>query len=128
LHIDFSKSLIERIDWACEKFKDRECFFYGDSVYTFQEIQIASCKLANQLIEYGFEKGMHGAVFSLNTPEAFIAILGIIRAGGIWVPINPRNSLQDNIALLKKFGADSLFFQDVFENEIKSLKNELAFV
>ena len=87
---------------------------------------MASCKVANKLIKNGFQPQMRGAVFSLNDPLAFIALLGIIRAGGIWVPVNPRNSLEDNITLLKKFGCDALFFQDIFTKKIERIKTELS--
>jgi len=126
LHLQLNKSLIQHIDEACDKFADRDCFVFGEKKYTYKEIQDASCQVANQLIENGFQKEMRGAVFSLNDPLAFIALLGIIRAGGIWVPVNPRNSLADNITLLKKFGCDALFFQDIFTKNIKKLKTELT--
>lgn len=119
LHLD--KSLIQHIDEACDKFADRPCLVFENVTYTFQQVKEASCKIANQLIANGFQKEMRGAVFSLNNHLAFFALLGIIRAGGIWVPINPRNSLEDNITLLKKFGCDAIFFQDIYEAGVKKI-------
>lgn len=126
LNLQLDKSLIQQVDDACAKFTARTCFIFGDQTYTYQEIKDASCQVANRLIEHGFQKGMRGAVFSLNDPLAFIALLGIIRAGGIWVPVNPRNSLGDNITLLKKFGCDALFFQNIFEQNTLAISAEFA--
>ena len=124
LHID--KSLIQHIDEACERFADRPCLVFEGETFTYKEVQDASCQIANQLISNGFEKGMRGAVFSLNSHWAFYALLGIIRAGGIWVPINPRNSLNDNITLLKNFGCDAIFFQDIYEANVEEISFEFS--
>ena len=126
LNLQLDKSLIQHVDDACAKFSNHTCFIFGTTTYTYEAIKEASCQVANQLIAQGFQKGMRGAVFSLNDPLAFIALLGIIRAGGIWVPVNPRNSLGDNITLLKKFGCDALFFQDIFEQNTLAISAEFA--
>lgn len=122
LHLD--KSLIQHIDEACEKYANRPCLIFEGETFTFKEVQDASCKVANQLIVSGFKKDMRGAVFSLNSHLAYFALLGIIRAGGIWVPINPRNSLEDNITLLKNFGCDAIFFQDIYEKGVGKIAAE----
>jgi len=122
LNLQLDKSLIRHVDEACVKYADRVCFI-SDSVHTtYKEIQEGSCKVANQLIAEGFKKGMRGAVMSLNATEAFIALLGIIRAGGIWVPVNPRNSISDNLALMEKFGCHAIFYQDKFATAVGQIK------
>jgi len=122
LNLQLDKSLIRHVDEACVKYADRVCFISDGVHTTYKEIQEDSCKVANQLIAEGFQKGMRGAVMSLNATEAFIALLGIIRAGGIWVPVNPRNSISDNLALMEKFGCHAIFYQDKFATAVGQIK------
>ena len=63
---------------------------------------------------------MKGAIYSLNAAISFIATVGLIRAGGVWIPVNPRNSAQDNVAVLRQFGCDALFFQKAFTEPVKA--------
>ena len=114
-------SLIELIDEACDANRDKPCFIFNDEEITYGEVQDLSCRIANGLVEAGVEKGMRGAVFSPNDPWGFAATMGIIRAGAIWVPINPRNSIDDNKALLTKFGCDVLIYHSAFEQEISEI-------
>jgi len=58
LNLQLDKPLIQHVDEACNKFADRTCFIFGDKKTTYQEIQEASCRIANQLIAAGFEKDM----------------------------------------------------------------------
>lgn len=111
---EFDKSFLEKLEPALEKFAERECLKFHDQIYTYREVDQLSAKVANQLIAAGFEKGMHGAIYSLNSAIAFIVALGIIRAGGVWVPVNARNSESTNRTLLNNLGCDALFFQRAF--------------
>ncbi len=117
-----TQSLIELVDEACAKYRERDCFIFEEAPITYGAIHDLSCRVANGLVEAGIEKGMRGAVFSPNDPWGFAATMGIIRAGAIWVPINPRNSLDDNAALLEKFGCDVLFYHSAFEAAVPTIK------
>ncbi len=117
-----TQSLIELVDGACNQFRDRPCFVFEDAPISYGEIHDLSCRVANGLLSAGIDKGMRGAVFSPNNPWGFAATIGIIRAGAIWVPINPRNSLDDNAALLSKFGCDVLFYHSALEAAVPAIR------
>jgi acyl-CoA synthetase (AMP-forming)/AMP-acid ligase II len=118
-------SLMALIDQACDENAARPCFIFNDVQLTYAEVKDDSCRIANALLALGLKPGMRGAVFSPNDPWAFVATLGIIRAGGIWVPINPRNSLDDNLMLLGKFGCDVLFYHSAFARAVSRIKEAL---
>ncbi len=115
-------SVISRLDEACERWPERACFVFRGQETSYRTVKERSIQAANRLLEAGFEKGMRGAVFSPNDPEAFIAALGVIRAGGIWLPINPRNSIADNRALLESFGCSFLFLHSAFAGHLDAIK------
>jgi acyl-CoA synthetase (AMP-forming)/AMP-acid ligase II len=111
---NFEKSLIDIIDDAFERFSDRVCLQFRDESYTYAQVQEQSKRVAGALSASGFEKGMHAAIYSLNSAKAFILTLGIIRAGGVWIPVNPRNSQVDNVSVLGKMGCQAFFYQDSY--------------
>lgn len=116
-----SKSLIGLIDEACDRFASRDCFAFGGERVTYAAVEEGSRRIASGLIGAGFAPGMRAAVFSPNDPWAFVATLGIVRAGGIWAPVNPRNALDDNLALLAAFGCDAIFFHSRFAAAAKRI-------
>ncbi len=121
-----SEILIELIDRACEENGARACFIFNERILTYAQVQEASRRIANGLIAMGLKPGMRGAVFSPNDPWAFVATLGLIRAGAIWAPINPRNSLDDNLTLLAQFGCDVLVYHSSFIDAARRIKTTLA--
>lgn len=106
---EFDRSLLPVIDDALTRHAARVWAHFCDEQVTFAELDERSARVANALVRDGFEPGDRGAVYSTNSPDAFVAALGIIRAGGIWVPVNPFNSVAANIGLLDRFGCRVVF-------------------
>ena len=115
---EFDRSFLPSIDRACRDFRDDVCAVFGSEKYTYGEVDELSARIANALAARGFEPGMKGAVYSLNSAVAFIAAVGLLRAGGTWIPVNPRNSPRDNVEILVQFGCEAIFFQEAFREPI----------
>ena len=111
----FDKSFLPVIDSALRQHRDLDCLVFREETFTYGDVDRLSAQVANRLLEGGFQPDCKGAVYSLNSALSFIATLGILRAGGVWIPVNPRNSAADNVAILQRFGCDALFFQQAFE-------------
>lgn len=121
---DFRRSFLDVLDKAFTQNAERICIrFHGDS-YTYAEVGKASARIANALLANGFVPGMKGAVYALNSAVGFIATLGIIRAGGAWIPVNPRNSMEDNVKVMLQFECHALFYQHSFEAAIMEVRKQ----
>ncbi len=120
---DFNHSFLPVLTEAFTNHADKTCVSFQGTRFTYAEIGRASSQVPNQLIAEGFRPGMKGAVYSLNSALSFIATLGIIRAGGTWIPVNPRNSGKDNQQILGQFGCDALFYQVEFAATINNFIN-----
>ena len=116
------KSLIQLLDEACERNAQSICFSQAEESITYTEVAVRSRAIASALIASGFSKGFRAAVYSPNDMRAMPAILGIIRAGGTWLPVNPRNSLEDNTDYLKRFECGAVFFHSFFKGHIESVQ------
>ncbi len=119
--LQLSQPLIDIIDRACDTYADDTCVEFEGQVYTYRQVKETSIKVATVLQSNGFKKGMHAAVYSLNSATILMVTLGIIRAGGVWIPVNPRNSESDNVEVLKRFGCNALFYQSKFDSAVQRI-------
>jgi acyl-CoA synthetase (AMP-forming)/AMP-acid ligase II len=123
---NFDQSFLPVLDGAFDTHAERICLQFGEQRFTYREVDETSRRVANRLIRAGFEKGMKGAIYSLNSAVSFIATVGLIRAGGIWIPVNPRNSAVDNVNVVNNLGCDAIFFQHTFEEPVAAVINHLG--
>jgi len=78
-------SLIER---HLDRTADRPAVHFKDQIITFAEIDKRVNQVANALMAAGVEKGDRVAVHVGNRPEFIYAYYGIMRAGGVMIPLN----------------------------------------
>ncbi|MFJ3955292.1 AMP-binding protein [Streptomyces libani] len=68
---------------------DRTALAYFDGRLTYAETDALSDGVAAHLTERGFRRGDRAAVMLQNTPHFVLALLGVWKAGGVVVPVNP---------------------------------------
>jgi acyl-CoA synthetase (AMP-forming)/AMP-acid ligase II len=93
---------------------DRLCLEYHDTHYTYGAAQAATWRVANALRARGVPAGAHIGVYSPNNATGFLAILSILRLGGVWVNLNCLNSVEETFRYLKKTEAQVLFLHSRF--------------
>ena len=79
-------------DWfskTAEKFSNNIAIDCGQQKFTYSEIETQSNKLANFLIEHGASKGSIVAILAQDSVKVIIAIIGILKAGCVFVPLVP---------------------------------------
>ncbi|MEX0415557.1 amino acid adenylation domain-containing protein [Bacillus sp. C30] len=65
-----------------------------DRVYTYYEINQRSNQVAHGLIDLGVQKGDRVSIFLHRSVESIIAMLGILKAGATYVPIDVKYPLE----------------------------------
>jgi len=100
-------------------------YIQGDRSYSFTEIGELSCRIANKLLSLGLPKETKGAVWSTNDVIAWACTLGIWRANLTWIPVNPRNSAEENLYILDSFDCEVMFFRSDFAAIIAELQSKL---
>ncbi|MEU7905664.1 AMP-binding protein [Actinoplanes sp. NPDC049118] len=118
-------AIIDLFDRGWSANPDGIAYIAGDRTYGFDEIGRLSCRIANALLDLGLPTATKGAVLAGNDPIAWTCVLGLWRAGFAWVPVNPRNGIEANIAILDDFDCEVLFFQAAFAPVIEQLKTAL---
>lgn len=118
--------MIDFFDRGARNGPDRACMVSAktEAASTYAEVRARSNRIGNALIGDGFAPGAHGAVLSGNDPSAFDAVLGILRADGVWVMANNRASVDENAYLLDLLDVDTLFFHGEVGDRIDRLRND----
>lgn len=114
--------LIDYFDRGVSRNPKGVCLTDGQRSLSFTETSAITHRIGKGLIENGMKPQMVGAVLSPNDIDAFACILGILRAGLAWMPLNARNSLEDNIYILDSNECAWLFYHSSFEKEIETIR------
>ena len=112
--MQFEESFITKLEEALEKYPDKTLLIHKEESFTYGEVSRLSASVAHRLITANLEPGFKGVVYSNNSAISFVATLGILRAGGVWIPINPRNSEADNLAIMRQFDVGVVFYESTF--------------
>ncbi|MFO1409076.1 MAG: AMP-binding protein [Steroidobacteraceae bacterium] len=104
---------------------DGPCMFMGPQRFSYREVLALCHRVANALGAAGLAPGRHAAILCDNDPAGFATSFGIMRAGLAYVPMDFRNSLEDNTRILDFGDADALFFQARFADQARALRARL---
>lgn len=104
-------------------YPERDCLIDGPVRRTYREVDASSNAIAAQLQRAGFGRA-HCAVYSGNSALAFECILGIFRAGAVFVPVNSKNHIADNAGLIANFDVDVLFYDQRFSAEVEIVREK----
>ena len=104
---------------------DGVAYIQDDRSYSFEEVGRLSCRIANRLLGLGLPKETKGAIWAGNDVTAWACTLGLWRANMTWIPVNARNSAQDNHYILDAFDCEVMFYQSQFAELIAGLRPSL---
>jgi acyl-CoA synthetase (AMP-forming)/AMP-acid ligase II len=115
--------LIDYFYKGMERDPERIAFVDPDVTLRYREVDELSDRIASGLHSLGVALGDKIAVLSPNSALAFVCILGGVRLGGVWVPINVRNPVAVNAAFLKLVDCDVLFIHSSLESSIAEIRS-----
>ena len=86
------KSMLEKV---ARRYGQKTAVVLGEHRLTYVELDEASSKVANALIEMGVKKGDRIAMLLANSPEFVSFYFGVVKAGGIAVPLDIRYKVEE---------------------------------
>lgn len=117
-------TLHEALEEAAKKTPDKPLLiFFGKKITYRQMVDLAS-RFAGALSNLGLKKGDRVAVVLPNTPQFMIAYYGILKVGGIVVPVNPLYTEMELEHVLKDSGAKIVVALDMVYSRIKAVKDK----
>ncbi|HZZ49764.1 MAG TPA: AMP-binding protein [Pseudonocardia sp.] len=109
-------TMLELFDASVARAPDAEIIRYFDGALTTAQLDAASDALAVGLLESGFAAGDRMAIYTQNNPAFVIGLVGVWKAGGVAVAINPMNKARELTYLLADSGATTLLcLEDLYE-------------
>lgn len=81
--------LHQLLEISAKQYPDRKAVIYNNNSITYQELNEVSTRLSCVLRNAGVEKGDRIGIYLNKSIEAVSAIFGILKAGAVYVPLDP---------------------------------------
>jgi len=118
--------LIDFFDKGVEVDPDRPFLIDDLERRTYAQTQALSHRIANAFRRAGIRPGTKVAVLSGNAARAFECVIGLLRAGCVWVPINARFTVEESIYALEHTDTEVLFYSRAFRDAVRALRSACA--
>ncbi|MGN4128170.1 amino acid adenylation domain-containing protein [Lysinibacillus sphaericus] len=82
-------TLDQLIDEQADIHPDRIAITMGQQNITYQELRVLSNQVAQTLLHQGFQKQNRVSIIMNRSIEAVVSMIGVLKAGGIYVPVEP---------------------------------------
>ncbi len=102
-----------------EKRHDHSAIEFVDETVTYGELDANANRIANALIERGVKPGALVALYMKKSPRLYAAMLGILKAGAGYVPIDPKFPLERIRAILEDSRAKVVITEHPLAGEIE---------
>jgi feruloyl-CoA synthase len=113
-------NLSEMLDSNARKNPHRDCLRVQGKGYSYQVIKDLAEDAAGLFQSQGLKKGDRAAIMSQNTPGFVIAFYGILKAGGVVVPVNHKLMKPEVEFILENSGSKIFLFDgSLAENAAK---------
>jgi acyl-CoA synthetase (AMP-forming)/AMP-acid ligase II len=113
---------IDYFDKAAEEYAERTALLVGGTRYSYAQLRDATETLARAMRARGLEAEERVAIYSLNDARVLVCMLGIMRAGGAWVPINYRNATDANLEFMKYAETRWVFYHSSFREQVEEIR------
>ena len=114
------------LTFSSGKVPDKIAIICGDVRLSYKELNNNANRVAHTLMDMGLKKKDKVAMLSLNSacfPEIFY---GILKAGGVFVPLNFRLSSQEILSILSDSDAKILFFEEELADSLEPVRKSLS--
>ncbi len=93
-------------------FADRIALSFDGGTMTYRQLNERSNQIAHMLVANGLQKGDYVAIVMERCKETVVSLLGILKAGGVYVPIDPSYPKERCHYLLNDTGAPFILTKD----------------
>jgi len=97
-------------DKSVKRHPERTALIAGSTRYSYAELQALSHRLAGAMLAAGLRHQEPAAILSPNDGAVLVSLLGLWRAGAVWIPVNTRNAIDANIQYLNYVRPVWLFY------------------
>jgi long-chain acyl-CoA synthetase len=114
-------SIKEALEKTAREIPHKDAIVLGAQRVTYGELDEASNRVANALMELGMQKDAHVAILMSHSPEWVINYFGVIKAGGVAVLLNIALKAPELDSLLLDSDSEILITEKEFSQVISSV-------
>ena len=122
-------TLPKLLEKKVEENKDHKFIFFKDKSYSFQDIHQESNKIANGLLnifkELKLKKRTKISLIFPNCPEFIFCLFGVVKAGGVFSPIDTSLVGEDLVYILKNSDTEVLIIDYQYLENFEKIKKKL---
>lgn len=82
------------LEESARRYPDKIALITSYGRYTYREIDEMANKIAHSLLAEGLAKGERVAIFMENSVEVVVSLFGVLKAGGIFLMVNPTTKAE----------------------------------
>lgn len=102
------ENIISLFQQIVKESPDHAAIMYEGKAITYKDLDQKSDKLAAKLVQAGTKQEQCVGIMCNRSPEVYIGLLGILKARGAYVPINPEYPKERKELILQEIKADIL--------------------
>ena len=113
------------IEAQVEKTPDAIAVRYGDTAWSYRELNERANQLAHYLCRYGAGPDVLVGLFVERSLDSLIALLGILKAGSAYVPLDPAYPSRRLAFILADSNVNLLLTQDAIRSRLPETESEV---
>jgi acyl-CoA synthetase (AMP-forming)/AMP-acid ligase II len=114
--------ITELFERGADLYPERDCLVDDTGRRSFREVRTRRSRIAAALLASGMQRGERCAIYSSNSSAVIECILAIDRAGGVFVPLNPRDSVSQSTQTVETCEVSTIFYASDYERDIETLR------
>jgi len=111
----------QTLEKTASEIPHKEAIVLDTQRITYGELDEASNKVANALLELGMKKGTHVAILMSHSPEWVINYFGVVKGGGVAVLLNTALKAPELDSLLRDSDSEILITEKKFSRMLSSV-------
>jgi len=125
---DFKGNLLDLLNDKAKEFKSHTALVAGEDKLTYGELHAKAEKVAALLQKKGIETDQLVGIFMERSVEMIVAVLGIVKAGAAYMPLDPSYPEKRNSFMLKDTGVKILLTHTQLEDKASSYEVESIYL
>jgi fatty-acyl-CoA synthase len=112
---------IDYFDKGAEANPDQTAIVDCGASFTYREVRAITERIARAMWADGLKGEQCAAIYSHNDARVLFCMLGMMRAGAVWVPMNYRNAIDANVEYLNYVEMAWLFYHSSFKSNVAEI-------
>lgn len=108
---DYQTTIHERFEQQVVQYSHMNAVILGEESISYHQLNLKANQLAHFLNQKGIETGMRISICLDRSIDMLISILGVLKAGGTYVPIDPYYPIERKNHILKDSASEFLITQ-----------------